>query len=258
MARRTVLVSANWKMHHNHLEALRYVQQLAALLRVEGVPAGREVCLHPPFTSLRSVQVALESDGVPVSLGAQDCHEEDRGAFTGAVSAEMLARLAVRYVIVGHSERRILFGEGDDLVRRKLDAVLRHAMTPILCVGERLAEREAGEAEERVEAQLRAALDGRDPAVLARVVVAYEPVWAIGTGRTATAADAQTMAKQVRAVVEGLGGATARDGVRVLYGGSVTPENAAELLAGRDVDGLLVGGASLDPTRFHAIVRAGS
>lgn len=257
MARRTALVAANWKMHHNHLEALRYVQQLAALLRAEGVPASREVSLHPPFTSLRSVQVAVESDGVPVSLGAQDCHDEDRGAFTGAVSAEMLARLAVRYVIVGHSERRILFGEGDELVRRKLDAVLRHGMTPILCVGERLEEREAGEAEERVAAQLRAALEGREPAVLARLVVAYEPVWAIGTGRTATAGDAQAMARRVRDVVEDLGGAEAGDGVRVLYGGSVTPENAAELLAARDVDGLLVGGASLDPVRLHAIARAG-
>ena len=140
---RIALVSGNWKMHHTHYEAIQFVQKLAALVRADPVPEGMEVSLHPSFTSLRSVQTALESDAVPVALGAQNCHFEDEGAYTGEVSAEMLTKLNVRYVIVGHSERRAMFGDTDEIVRLKLDAVLRHAMSPILCVGESLAERQA-------------------------------------------------------------------------------------------------------------------
>jgi triosephosphate isomerase len=246
-------------MHHNHFQAIETVQKLAALLRAGsggGVPADREVSIHPPFTSLRSVQTAVESDRVPVALGAQTCHQEDRGAFTGEVSAEFLAKLNVRYVIAGHSERRALCGETDELVRAKLDAILRHGMTPILCVGETLGEREAGDAESKVSAQLAAALGGREPAVVGRMVIAYEPIWAIGTGVNATPADAGSMASFVRTTVSQLSGAEAAGTVRIQYGGSVTPENAGELLAEKDVDGLLVGGASLDAERFAAIVRA--
>jgi triosephosphate isomerase len=211
--------------------------------------------LHPSFTSLRSVQTALESDSVPVALGAQNCHFEDQGAYTGEVSAEMLAKLNVRYVIVGHSERRQLFGETDEIVRVKLDAVLRHAMVPILCVGETLAEREAGQAEATVARQLGAALEGRGPEAFASIVVAYEPIWAIGTGLTASADDAQKMAGTIRGELRRLAGEVSRS-MLVQYGGSVTSSNAGDLLACPDVDGLLVGGASLDADKFVAIARA--
>ncbi|MFZ0058755.1 MAG: triose-phosphate isomerase, partial [Acidimicrobiales bacterium] len=156
---RGVLVSGNWKMNENHFEALKLVQELAALLFAGAIPPGREVSVHPPFTSLRTVQTAVESDHVPVALGAQNCYFEDRGAFTGEVSAEMLAKLNVRYVITGHSERRQHFGETDEVVARKIDAILRNGMLPIVCVGETLDERDAGGAEAKVRAQVRAALE---------------------------------------------------------------------------------------------------
>jgi triosephosphate isomerase len=256
--RRDILVSGNWKMNHNHYEAIQFVQKMAALLRAGPLPAGREASIHPPFTSLRSVQTALESDGVPIALGAQDCHAEDRGAFTGEVSAEMLAKLNVSYVLVGHSERRSYFGETDEIVRAKLDAALRHSITPILCVGESLAEREAGQEFGKVTSQLEAALSARKPEVVASLVVAYEPIWAIGTGRTATAGDAEAMAAHIRRVVGDLAGAEPAGSLRVQYGGSVNGENAAELLRCENVDGLLVGGASLSADGFVEIVRAGS
>jgi triosephosphate isomerase len=255
---RQVLVSGNWKMHHNHYEAIQFVQKLAAIFRAAPVPEGREVSLHPTFTSLRSVQAAVESDSVPVALGAQTCHFEDRGAFTGEVSAEMLAKLGVRYVIAGHSERRAYCGETDEIVRTKLDAILRHHMTPILCVGETLPERDAGLATTKVLGQLEAALSGRPGPVVGRFVIAYEPIWAIGTGRVASTGDAQEMASHIRDVVASLAGADAAHGVRLQYGGSVTGDNAAAMLACHDVDGLLVGGASLDAAGFSAIVRAGA
>jgi len=253
---RRVLVSGNWKMHHTHYEAIQVVQKLAALLRATPLPDGTDVSLHPSFTSLRSVQTALESDDVPIALGAQSCHFEDSGAYTGEVSAEMLAKLNVRYVIVGHSERRAYFGETDEVVRLKLDAVLRHAMTPILCVGETLEQREAGVAEATVSAQLTAALAERGSEALGSIVIAYEPIWAIGTGRTASADDAQAMSAMIRGELELLGGDVSRL-MLVQYGGSVTPDNARELLACPDVDGLLVGGASLDADKFVSIARSG-
>ena len=253
---RRVLVSGNWKMHHTHYEAIQVVQKLAALLRAAPLPDGTDVSLHPSFTSLRSVQTALESDDVPIALGAQSCHFEDSGAYTGEVSAEMLAKLNVRYVIVGHSERRAYFGETDEVVRLKLDAVLRHAMTPILCVGETLEQREAGVAEATVSAQLTAALAERGSEALGSIVIAYEPIWAIGTGRTASADDAQAMSAMIRGELELLGGDVSRL-MLVQYGGSVTPDNARELLACPDVDGLLVGGASLDADKFVSIARSG-
>ncbi|HXZ83470.1 MAG TPA: triose-phosphate isomerase [Acidimicrobiales bacterium] len=254
---RAVLLSGNWKMNKNHFEALKLVQELAALLFAGAIPPGREVSVHPPFTSLRTVQTAVESDHVPVVLGAQNCHFEDRGAYTGEVSAEMLAKLDVRYVITGHSERRQHFDETDAIVAKKIDAILRWGMCPIICVGETLEERDAGEAEAKVRGQVRAALEGRPTDVVASLVLAYEPIWAIGTGMTATPADAQEMCAAIRSEI-GHFAPSAAAAIRIQYGGSVTPETAAELLAGEDVDGFLVGGASLDAQRFVAIVRVGA
>jgi triosephosphate isomerase len=253
---RTLLVSANWKMNNNHFESIEAVQKLSALLRASPVPAGREASLHPPFTSLRSVQTAVESDHVPLALGAQTCHFADRGAYTGEVSAEFLAKLGVRYVIAGHSERRAGCGETDEIVRSKLDAILRHNMTPILCVGESLEEREAGDAETKVRNQLGAALSGRKGDVVGSFVIAYEPIWAIGTGVNATPSDAQEMCAAIRSLVGVLAGQAAADAVRIQYGGSANPANAPELLAQDDIDGLLVGGASLDPEKFVSMVHA--
>ncbi len=244
-------------MNKNHFEALKLVQELAALLFAGAIPPGREVSVHPPFTSLRTVQTAVESDHVPVVLGAQNCHFEDRGAYTGEVSAEMLAKLDVRYVITGHSERRQHFDETDAIVAKKIDAILRWGMCPIICVGETLEERDAGEAEAKVRGQVRAALKGRPTDVVASLVLAYEPIWAIGTGMTATPADAQEMCAAIRSEI-GHFAPSAAAAIRIQYGGSVTPETAAELLAGEDVDGFLVGGASLDAQRFVAIVRVGA
>ncbi|MGH9065252.1 MAG: triose-phosphate isomerase [Acidimicrobiales bacterium] len=250
-----LLVSGNWKMHHNHFEAIQAVQKLA--YRVSpGDLEEAEVSVHPPFTDLRSVQTVLESDETPIALGAQHCHWEDQGAFTGEVSPAMLAKLNVSYVIVGHSERRQLFGETDEMVNRRLQAILRNKMTPILCVGETLEEREAGATADRVGAQVRGGLAGVAPAVVAGIALAYEPVWAIGTGRNATAQDAEETCAVIRAVVAEVAGAEAGAAVRVQYGGSVTPANAGELCAEDDVDGLLVGGASLDPDSFAGVVKA--
>ncbi len=253
---RQVLISGNWKMHHTHFEAIQFVQSLAALLRATPLRPGRAMSIHPPFTDLRSVQTALESDSVPVALGAQNCHEAESGAFTGEVSAEMLEKLNVSLVIVGHSERRQLFGETDETVRAKMDSVLGHSMTPILCVGETLEERDSGEARDRVSYQLDAALKGRAALSVAGLVIAYEPIWAIGTGRTASAADAEEMAGHVRDEVRRISGEDAASSVRVQYGGSVNPDNAGELLRRPNVDGLLVGGASLKAETLHEIARA--
>lgn len=249
------LVSGNWKMHHNHLEAIQVTQKLAYRLTPGDLVRG-EVSVHPPFTDLRSVQTVLEADETPIALGAQHCHWEDRGPYTGEVSPAMLAKLNVTYVIAGHSERRQLFGETDEMVNRRVRAILANGMTPILCVGETLEEREAGSTDQRVEHQLRADLAGVEPAAVAALVVAYEPVWAIGTGRTATADDAQATCATIRAVVGEVAGPDAARALRVQYGGSVTSANAAELCAQPDVDGLLVGGSSLDPDTFAAVVQA--
>jgi triosephosphate isomerase (TIM) len=256
-ARRRLLVSGNWKMHHDHLQAIRTVQDLGLRLSPAEV-AALDVSVHPPFTSLRSVQTVLEDRAIPVALGAQHCHYEDKGAFTGEVAPPMLARLGVAYVIVGHSERRQFFGQTDEDVAATARAVLRHAMTPIVCVGETEEEREDDDTEARLTSQITAALGGLAPEQLDSVVVAYEPIWAIGTGRTATAADAQAACAHIRGVVASLVGEEAADVLRVQYGGSVRPENAAELMACPDVDGALVGGASLDAATFAAIVSAAS
>jgi triosephosphate isomerase len=248
---RRPLVAGNWKLHTTLAEA----RTLAAGV-VAGVAADAkaEVCVAPPFVALTAVRDVLR--GSPVALGAQDVYWEDRGAFTGEVSAPQLADAGCAYVIVGHSERRQLFGERDEDVRRKLGAVFAHGMTPIVCVGESLAQRERGETLAHVLGQVDAAVEGLDDEALARLVVAYEPIWAIGTGRNARPEDAQEVHAAIRKRVAERANHTLADGMRVLYGGSVKPENARELLAQRDVDGALVGGASLDAAAFCAIVRA--
>jgi triosephosphate isomerase len=251
---RTPIIAANWKMHKTHLEAIQAVQKLSYLLdaadtdRVEAV-----IC--PPFTALRSVQTLLDSDRLPYGLGAQNVWFEDQGAFTGEVSPPMLAALRVRYVIVGHSERRQLFGEDDALVNKKLRAVLRHSMAPILCVGETLEERDAGGTESKVAQQIRRGFDNVAPEQASEVVVAYEPIWAIGTGRNADAADAGRVGEVIRATLAERYDDDLARSVRVQYGGSVKPGNIREFMAHPEIDGALVGGASLDPEDLALIVK---
>ena len=251
--RRKPLISANWKMHHNHFEAIQQVQKLSYLVTPEDLEHV-EVSIHPPFTDIRSVQTVLESDGIGMALGAQNCHQEASGAYTGEVAAGMLAKLNVRYVIVGHSERRTLFAETDEVVRAKVRAVRAAEMTPIICVGETLEEREAGATSQRVGDQLRAALEGSSAEEIAGYVVAYEPIWAIGTGRVASAEDAQAVCAHLRGVVADVAGDAAAASVRIQYGGSVKADNVAELMAQADIDGALVGGASLEAETFAPIV----
>jgi len=253
MARRP-LMAGNWKMHNDHLEAIQLVQQLVYHLDAEDYER-TEIVVVPPFTALRSIQTLIDADRLDIGLGAQNCSYEDAGAYTGEVSPVMLAKLAVSYVLCGHSERRQIFCEDDATVNRKVRAVLAHGMRPILCVGETDEQREAGDAERVVGEQLRAGLDGVDAARATEVVVAYEPVWAIGTGKTATPSDANTMCGFVRGqLAERFGDETAQQ-LRVQYGGSVKPGNVAELMRQSDIDGALVGGASLHADDFAAICR---
>ena len=253
MTSRKPLISGNWKMHHNHFEAIQMVQKLSYLLSANDYDAV-DVSIHPPFTDLRSIQTVLESDEIPVALGAQHCHWEEKGAFTGEVSPAMLAKLNVSLVVVGHSERRELFGETDDDVKRKVEAILAVGMTPIMCCGETLEEREAGQAKNKVEQQVLAGLAGLKAPQVADLVVAYEPIWAIGTGQTATPEDAQEMCGTIRSVVRSRWGAEAADSIRIQYGGSVKPVNAPDLMRQSDIDGALVGGASLDADEFARII----
>ena len=249
MARKK-FVCGNWKMHKTVAEAAALVRELRAGL---GESAGAvQVAVAPPFTALSAVGEALR--GSPIELSAQDVHWEPRGAFTGEVSAPMLAEVGCRHGIVGHSERRQLFGETDETVRKKTGALLAAGLRPIVCVGETLAEREAGKTLAVVDRQVRAGLAGLPAASLAAITVAYEPVWAIGTGRTATSAQAQEVHAAIRGILRELAGSVA-DGIRIQYGGSVKPENARDLMNQPDVDGALVGGASLKAADFVAIVK---
>ncbi len=242
-------------MHHDHIEALHTVRDLG--LRLKGDDVARlDVSVHPPFTDLRTVQTLVEKEHLPLALGAQHCSAEDAGALTGEVSPRFLARLGTAYVIVGHSERRTLFGMNDAAVAATLRAVLRHEMTPIVCVGESEEQREAGRTESVLEEQVLAALSGLAPEVLSGLVLAYEPIWAIGTGMAATAIDAEDACVFIRSLVGKLGGDEAAAGVRIQYGGSVNGENAPDLMGEPDVDGLLVGGASLDAAKFTDVIRA--
>ncbi len=251
---RTKLVIGNWKMNATHLEAIQMIQKLAYRLTPDDHERV-EVVVAPPFTALRSAQTVIETDRLLVRLGAQNVHWEESGAYTGEISPLMLVKLGVRHVIIGHSERRALFGETDLTVNKKVKAVARAGMQPVVCVGESEAERDGGRTEEVVVAQVRAGLDGVGTEILARSAVAYEPVWAIGTGRHADPDDAGTVAELIRATVGEVAGSAAADGIRVLYGGSVDPGNMAAFMVKRHIDGALVGGASLDPDRFAAVVR---
>jgi triosephosphate isomerase (TIM) len=240
-------------MHKTHLEGVQLAQKVAWSLEPE-VTEAVEVVVHPPFTALRSVGTLIEGDKLVIGLGAQDCHPEPEGAFTGEVSAPMLAKLGCRYVIVGHSERREHFGENDELVSRKGRAVLASQMRPIVCVGESLQQREQGRTAEVVEAQVRGSLVGLTGAD-SGLVVAYEPVWAIGTGRSATPRDAQDTITLIRRILVELAGAGTAEKTRILYGGSVKPGTIAELMAQPDIDGALVGGASIKADDFAEIVK---
>ncbi|MEL6983175.1 MAG: triose-phosphate isomerase [Actinomycetota bacterium] len=251
---RRPLNSGHGKMHLNHFEAMKLVQELSYEVTRDDIDAV-DVSLHPPFTDIRTVQTTLESDRIPFFLGAQHCHSEPSGAFTGEVAPSMLAKLGVTYVIAGHSERREVFGESDELINAKVKAILANEMVPILCVGETLEEREADEAQAKVEAQLAAGLKKVSAEQVAGMVVAYEPIWAIGTGRTASAEDAQGMCAAVRAAVSSTHGADAAEALRIQYGGSVKPVNAAELMNQPDIDGALVGGASLEAESFARIIQ---
>jgi triosephosphate isomerase (TIM) len=254
---RKPLISGNWKMNHNHFEAIQTVQKLAYLVGKDEL-AVADVSIHPPFTDIRSVQTVIDSDKLGYALGAQHCHFEEKGAYTGEVSPVFLAKLGVQYVIAGHSERREIFGETDEIVNKKVAAIQQHGMTPIFCCGETLEEREAGETESKVLGQIRAGLAGRSPEQVGSLVIAYEPIWAIGTGRTATSDDAQQVCAAIRACVAGIAGKDAAASVRIQYGGSVKGANIAELIAQPDIDGALVGGASLDADEFARICKLGA
>jgi triosephosphate isomerase len=251
---RMPLMAGNWKMNLNHLEAIALVQKLAFSLDDKDHDAV-EVVVLPPFTDLRSVQTLVDGDRLRIKYGAQDLSPFDSGAHTGDISGPMLAKLGCDYVTIGHSERRADHGETDDVVKEKVAAAYRHALVPILCVGEPLEVRREGDQVAHSTGQLRAALDGLAADSARRIVVAYEPVWAIGTGEVATPEDAQEVCAALRSTLEELYDAALADEVRILYGGSVKPDNVAGIMEQADVDGALVGGASLSPEDFTAIVR---
>ena len=243
------MIAGNWKMNLHHLEAIALVQKLAFALP-EKYFAKVEVAVLVPFTALRSVQALIEGDKLLIRYGAQDLSPKDSGPYTGDVSGPMLAKLDCSYVIAGHSERREHHGEDDATVGAKVRAALRNGLVPILCVGEGLEVREAGDHLAHSTAQLRAALKGLSAEQVRTIVVAYEPIWAIGTGRVATPADAQEVCGALRGALDDKYGAAVADEVRVLYGGSVKSSNVGELVAESDIDGALVGGASLDADDF--------
>ena len=251
---RKPLIAGNWKMYKDHREAVELVDALWELL---GDTAQVEVAVCPPFTSIPAVAALIGEKGMTLGLGAQDAYFEKEGAFTGEVSLPMLKSLGVDRVIVGHSERRQVIGESDELVAKKLKAVLEEGLQAILCCGETLEERDRGDAHPKVAGQLASALEGIGEEKAAKLVIAYEPIWAIGTGVNATPEDAQDMISFIRGELAERWGSSCADGVRILYGGSVKPGNAAELLAMPDIDGALVGGASLKAADFASIVEAG-
>lgn len=247
------LIVGNWKMNATHLETIQMVQKLS--YRLDAADYQRvDVAVCPPFTALRSAQTVIETDHLQIRLGAQNVFFEEKGAYTGEIAPDMLAALSVTYVIVGHSERREIFGETNEDVNRKVKAVLAAGMTPILCCGETEEEREAGVTEDKIGSQVKAGLAGLTTDQIAGMVVAYEPIWAIGTGRTASDDDAGAMATFVRSTIADVAG-DAAESTRILYGGSMNPGNVAGLMAKKDIDGGLVGGASLDPDTFASVVR---
>ena len=254
MSDRRPIIAANWKMYKTHLEAIQAVQKLSYLLDKADTDK-TDVVIVPPFTALRSVQTLLDSDKIPYALGAQNLYPEDEGAFTGEVSPLMLTALKVGYVIVGHSERRKLLGEDDLLVNKKVRSALAHGITPILCVGETLEERDADGTESKVTEQIRRAFDQVDPEQAAKMVIAYEPIWAIGTGRTAEPGDAGRVVELIRQTIAERYDPAVAKALRIQYGGSVKPGNIRGFMAHPEIDGALVGGASLDPEDFALIVK---
>ncbi|MCK6492740.1 MAG: triose-phosphate isomerase [Nitrospira sp.] len=247
---RTRFIVGNWKMHKTASEAKVFIGQLAQAIP----PLGNlQIGLAPPFTALQAVREALGSSP-QFLLGAQNLHWEDKGAFTGEVSGAMLADLDCRFVLIGHSERRQYFGESDGWINKKVLAALRHGIMPILCVGETLQERDSGQTDAIIQRQLRAALNGVEDSAVASLTIAYEPVWAIGTGHAASPDQAAPVHRLIRRTLNDLSRSNAGERVRVLYGGSVTSDNIAEFLASEEIDGGLVGGACLDPVRFATLL----
>ncbi len=251
MARKP-LIAGNWKMNLNHFEAIALVQKIAFSLPDKYFDKV-DVTVIPPFTDLRSVQTLVDGDKLRLTYGAQDLSQHDSGAYTGDISGAFLAKLGCTFVVVGHSERRTYHHEDDAVVAEKAAAAFRHGLTPIVCIGEQLEVREAGNHVECNVNSLRGSLAGLTKEQLADIVIAYEPVWAIGTGRVASAADAQEVCAAIRAELGNLATPEIADGIRVLYGGSVNAKNVGEIVAQKDVDGALVGGASLDGEQFATL-----
>jgi len=251
---RKPLMAGNWKMNLTHLEAIAVTQKLSYGLSDKDYDAV-DVAIIPPFVDIRSVQTMVDGDKLRLAYGAQDVSPEKPGAFTGDISASMLAKLGCSFVIVGHSERRTIHGESSALVNRKARAVLDHEMVPIVCIGEELAIRESGGHVNHVLTQLRESLAGIHKPDLKKIVIAYEPVWAIGTGRTATPQDAQEVCAAIRQELVKIGSAEIAENCRILYGGSVKAINIVEIMKEEDIDGALVGGASLDPEEFARIAK---
>ncbi len=252
--RRKPLIAGNWKMHNTHFEALALTQKLAFTLTVKDFEAA-DIAVLPPFTALRSVQTLIEGDKLRLAYGAQDVSAHDDGAYTGEISGRMLARLGCSYVLAGHSERRQYHGEDDAMVSAKVQVALRHGIVPVLCIGEPLAVRQAGGHLAHTLGQLDGGLAQLTTAQVAGLVVAYEPVWAIGTGEVATPEDAQEICGAIRGRLSALHGAQAAAGTRILYGGSVKPGSMPAIMRQPDIDGALVGGASLDVGDFAGICR---
>ena len=249
---RKPIIAGNWKMNLNHLEAIAVTQKLSYSLQ-DGDYEAVEVVIFPPFTDIRSVQTLIDGDRLRLQYGAQDLSPEAAGAFTGDISGSMLSKLGCSFVLIGHSERRSIHGEDDALVAKKIKAALANGLTPLLCIGEDLSVRESGNHVAHVVAQVQAAIKRFTKPELKKIVFAYEPVWAIGTGKTATPADAQEVCAAIRVALIEIAGEEIAEAARILYGGSVKSSNIIEIMAEVDVDGALVGGASLDPEEFARI-----
>ena len=251
---RKPLMAGNWKMNLNHLEAIAVAQKLVYSLDDKDYDAV-DVAIIPPFTDIRSIQTLIDGDRLRLTYGAQDLSPEASGAFTGDIAGSMLHKLGCTFVLIGHSERRAIHAESDALINRKIKAALANEITPIFCVGEELAIRESGAHVSHVIRQVRAGLEGFTKPELKKIVIAYEPVWAIGTGKVATPEDAQEVCAAIREEVENIGSAEIASNMRILYGGSVKSSNIAEIMKKSDVDGALIGGASLDPEELAKIVK---
>ncbi|MEX2395066.1 MAG: triose-phosphate isomerase [Actinomycetota bacterium] len=254
MANRKPIIAGNWKMNMTHTDAIAIVRQLSYELREEDY-ARADVVVCPPFTALRSVQLVLEDEYIPIGLGAQNLFWEDEGAYTGEISGAFLKSLHCAYAIIGHSERRKYFDETDETVNKRVVAAFRHELTPIVCVGETLEERESGATESVLERQVREGLAGFTPQQIGSLVVAYEPVWAIGTGRAASPEDANETIGFIRKTLGAVASDDVAQSVRIQYGGSVSAGNIAQLMSQPEIDGALVGGASLEAKSFAMIVK---